>query len=355
MSLETWAFIGDLHLGARTSLIPNHLDLQFQTLDDILQSISKHPVTDVVLLGDVLDTPQVNVAILRRLIKWLSKYKQYRWHWVCGNHDRTSNVQSSVDLVILMTEVGRASNLTLYLEPTKRGRVSFLPYPHKQPLKGTDLCIAHCDRPGARRDNGQLIKCRDNQWPEKIHFVIGHNHTAQKINRTIYTGTPYQISVSESPKKHWGLVTFETDRKLPLNFTYRRMKIKPRYTLEKRYIEKPSQLKRLSPEGNRYYHLELAPGLEIPANFWRDNPHCYQGSSLKRSQSLSETLTTLKSNWTPQEGDKPAIRLDPRRRLKSWLRENAALKQREVRWALRQVDEFLEGVQGGKTQERPPA
>jgi hypothetical protein len=163
-----------------------------------------------------------------------------------------------------MVKMGASPNLRIILEPTKDGILSYLPYPHNQVLDGTKIGIAHCDRPGAKRDNGTLIHT-DMDWDEDITYVIGHNHTKQRIKNTWYPGTPWQVTFGEQPDKEWAIIEWEDKPSKKLSFKYKAIPIVLPYTLINLKVDRPSQLKKLE-KAPTYYKLTLEPGVELPKN-----------------------------------------------------------------------------------------
>lgn len=291
MRRERWAIIGDLHLKKLYRVIPNHIELQINALSFIMKRVVDEGIKKVVLLGDVFDSPIVEIEVVRALLQFTGQYPDVEFIWVCGNHDRVSlDGESHIDLIHYITQTGGASNLTPILNPTKRGRVSFLPYPFNKALSKTDLAFAHTDRPGAKRDNGTPIHT-DIEWNEKITFVIGHNHTAQKIKRTHYIGTPWQCTFGEKPEKFWSIIEFNIDRSSPLDFKITNIPMVLPYQLLKLKIEKKSDFKKVLP-APVYYQLTIDPGVKLPKDWLVKHSNCRVVGKIMQRIEVEENTDT---------------------------------------------------------------
>lgn len=325
--MQLWGFIGDLHLNKLNRFIDNHLDLQFTTLDQIIERMKEKGITTVVLLGDVLDKPEVEIYIIIRLLEWIEKHKDLQFKWICGNHDKNSDDAVQIDLIKFLATMGAISNLDIYVEPTKDGAVSFLPYPHKKLLSKTKLGIAHCDRPNARRDNGNII-VTDGKWQEDFDFVIGHNHTNQVIKKTRYTGSPYQLSFGEKVDKFWGFVKIKNSVK-DYYFKYKDIPIVSVYQLINLTITSKKQLKKLEPAPT-YYKLTIK-GVKLPSDFFLKHPNCFQHGDLPRSVEEGDDEHEFLDN---------EVVIDPLYGLSEYLTRKS-LDKSEIKWAIKQVKKLV--------------
>lgn len=279
MAIKRLAVIGDLHLGKLDHKVDGHLGLQIHCLNKITTSIREHGLKSVVLLGDVFDKPSVTPTIVIEILRFFLKNKDLSFDWVMGNHDRTSKAEATVDILNELTTLDALPNLTIHNEPTSRGGVGFLPFPHKKPLKNTVLSFAHVDRPGARMDTGRVLSDKG-EWDDKHIFVIGHIHTAQTVGKkSHYTGAPWQLSFGEQGPKHWAIVSF--DPKDPKAFRYEQQPIPPVYEMHNITVNSKKQLKGLKPHPV-YYKITL-DGVKLPPNFLAKNPNCeVRGFIMKR-------------------------------------------------------------------------
>lgn len=290
MAYKREAVIGDLHLDKLARRIDNHLVLQFMVLRTILQRVRDEGIKTVILLGDVLDKPTVEVGLLMALIRFLDEYKDLEIIWIVGNHDRTSAESSQVDLIKFVAELGAMSHVRIVNKPLRRGTIGYLPYPHTKPLPNTWLSYAHVDRPGARTDSGRLMKGDSKKWREDHIYVIGHIHTAQTIGKTYYTGAPYQLSFGEQGDKHWAIVEYHTDD--PDSFKYTEIPIVPQYRLINVEVNRLRDLKVLTPPStNDYYKLRLTRRLKLPRNLLTRYPNAHlDGNIALASPDVSDAI-----------------------------------------------------------------
>ena len=201
------ASIGDLHLGKMNRRIPGHMELQLATVADILTQCRELGITEIILMGDVLDQPKPPVEILHRFIEFLSSYPDMHFHWLSGNHDKNSRENVFIDLTRFLAK-DHIANLTVHTERSvfqkNKRKLVFLPYPEWKPEPKHEHWphFAHIERPGVISDTGRKLEV-NKKWKEKTTYFIGHIHKPQKINRSWFTGSPYQNSFGEQLEKRW--------------------------------------------------------------------------------------------------------------------------------------------------------
>ena len=323
MRSQQWAVIGDLHLNKLRTLIPDHLERQQNTLHTILDQVQEQGLDNVVLLGDVFDVPNPATEVLLALLHFLNTYSNVHFTWLMGNHDRHSGNAAHMDLFVNLSELKHLPNLTVVTAPTKVGNVSWLPYPHKTPLAGTDLVFAHVDRPGAQYDNGMIVK--GDEWDTRHHWIIGHIHKPQRMGtHTYYTGTPYQLSFGEVPNKHWAHVTI-TGKGSKFQMTYTPHAIPPPYVLKPVTLTKMKHFAKVSQEHEKHsdtwFRLKVAKGLQIPNTFLRDHPRC----SLAVNRSSTPETTKI-------EFSDDALYINPLDGLVEYL-ASKGLNKKQIKWA----------------------
>ena len=321
------AAIGDFHLDKLSDLIPNHLDLQFATLDKIMRQIKDKGIKHVVLLGDVFDTINPSDEVAIRFHNWILKHKSIQFDWVVGNHDATSLDKCRVDLAKETWAASLSGQLRIHRQPTIIDKhIGFLPYPHKQPLKGVSVNFAHVDRPGAMRDNGSKTRTTG-EWDEKANFVIGHIHTAQSIKLTHYPGAPFQLSFGEQGEKFWAHIRVNTKLK---KVKFIPVLIHPEYRLHNLVISKVEDLE-LLPEAPDYCKLWVEPGVTIPKRLLMEKPNCVmatQGTNV--SKDLADIINKM-------ENVVPVI--DVKYGLSDYLQTKHNLTDKQMKIANRLVDE----------------
>lgn len=325
MPVKRMAVVGDLHLGKLQHRVDGHLALQMRGLDKIMTEVRENGLSSVVLLGDVFDRPSVSPSLVIELLRFFIRNKDLQFHWVMGNHDRTSKAEATVDILLELSTLEALPNLRIYDEPTAVKGVGFLPFPHKKPLKGTVLSFAHVDRPGARMDTGRVLSS-EGEWDESHTFIIGHIHTAQRVGkRTYYTGAPWQLSFGEQGPKHWAIVTY--DPKDAKAFRYEEKPINPPYRMVNLTVTSKKELKGLDPHPT-YYKLTLE-GVQLPPTFLVDNPNVeVRGFTVKRD----ETAKVLVSD--------KAVEVNLTYKLEEYLTKKG-FSDKDVAWGVKFVDRKL--------------
>ena len=326
-----YAVIGDLHLNKLQSLIPDHLERQEKVLHAIIKDVHAHGLKNVVLLGDVFDTPRPPTKVMLSLLEFLHSYSDIEFTWLMGNHDRHSQNAAHIDIFARLAKLGYLSNLRIATAPKQDGNVSWLPYPHKIPFKGTDLVFAHIDRPGARYGNDYVVP--GEKWNTQYHWIIGHIHRPQHLGtHTYYTGTPWQLSFGEAPDKHWGQVTaIGSGRNFELQYIMH--PITPAYTLVTIPITKDKQFRKVSVRHNKHpdtwYKLKVVPGIRVPSTFIVDHPRC----TLDMQES---TVNMIDAMQTDASMTIDAAHIDPLDGLVEYL-QAAGLSKSQIKWALKMV------------------
>ena len=284
--MKTYAVIGDLHLGKLSSIIPDHLARQINSLNEILFKVMRMGIEEVVLLGDVLDKPNPDASIMVELIRLFRDHKDLRFHWLTGNHDRHSAVLSSID--ILMT-IFDANGPRIVADPEYINGVAWLPYPYDDP-RDCHTAFAHVDRPGALYENGYRVKGKRID-DGRCRWIIGHIHRAQRVGNNIwYPGTPWQLSFGDRVRdRYWVVIKGKTcaPKKVP---------IRAPYTLMDVHAQSDQDLSRISVYHERtpdcWIRIRLADDLVLPHNWLADHPRCSPAISSKRGE-LASKLESL--------------------------------------------------------------
>ena len=280
--MATYAVIGDLHLGKLTSIVPDHLDRQMRSLHEILSKVRRMGIEEVVLLGDVLDKPNPDAAVMVALIQLFQDHQHLKFHWLTGNHDRHSAVLSSID--ILSTIFDHDNGPRIVADPEYIDGVAWLPYPHDDP-RDCHTAFAHVDRPGALYENGYRVKGQridDGQ----CRWVIGHIHRAQRVGHNVwYPGTPWQLSFSDRVRdRYWVVVEGKTTPP-------KKVAIRVPYTLMDVPARSERDLGRISRHHARHpdcwIRMRLADDLVLPHNWLADHPRCSPAISGKKHAELA--------------------------------------------------------------------
>lgn len=283
--------IGDLHLdkarlwdilGAKT------LDLQMQAVRYVLDYARSNKVDEVVFLGDISDLPRLSDLSAKAFYELLLSYPDLTFHIILGNHDIEQKVVHSLTTLDVFAKAGLLENICLYTEPTARGSIEFLPYPHSKPQSKTSLCFGHIERPGATRDNGSKMKDTEGV-PESGNnkWIMGHLHTPHTIGNTIYAGTLYQTSFGEQEDKRFLHCKFDVAKE---KLKVRSIPMEKPFTLRTLTVNTFKELKQNINKDPTIYWRILYKDFELPTNFLMEYPNVVECKSFKSKKQLIELL-----------------------------------------------------------------
>jgi DNA repair exonuclease SbcCD nuclease subunit len=194
--------VGDLHLDAMSRYYVKNLGLSYQikTLLTALDYAKQHRIKNVVLLGDIADTPELSYEAQSALYSVFIKYSDIHFIILLGNHDigRGSN-----SLSVLTSISNLFSNITVVDKSTKLEHGVYAHgWPNHSSKKG-NLNFCHVDQNGAIADNGYSVTESRFDLADTQKYVSGHLHTYQKSKNAIWPGTLYQVKFGESQKKYF--------------------------------------------------------------------------------------------------------------------------------------------------------
>lgn len=230
--------IGDLHLtdstgkGGLASYIDDHDAHVAALVGKALKWAAKRSIKNVVLLGDLCQSPRMSYNAQLAL---LSIFRQpFEFHVILGNHDMMAEDPLAGHSLQLMQEFG-FPNVHIYEEPTKVGKVNFLPWPHKRFAKDCLNC-AHIDVQGSVSDSGRAMN-GDNLNCSSADALIGHIHTSQKVRNSVYPGTLYQTNFGERAEKFFAHSVYDDGWETTL------VPVQPKYVLHTVEVKTKRDLK----------------------------------------------------------------------------------------------------------------
>ncbi len=285
--------IGDLHIDKLSYLIPGFTKLVLKCLVSTIQDSLRHGITDVVLAGDIFDSPfptqSTQVAFFRALSKLDVNVMA-----LLGNHDY-SNVNTHSMLIAEWLGGRKGSNFQVISKPTslKIDGVKYLmmPHPYVSDLdKSVDFGIGHFAVNGARADNGFTV--RSSHAP-KGNWILGDFHTPQsgrsKSCKYDYLGSLTQLGWKEKSKK--SVIRIEDGEKL-------RVPVSPTYRMKEIIAESDDDVANL--DASVFYNIRLKGGYALPTGWLIEHPNVVKSSSLirkkdKRADILLEDSEVMQS------------------------------------------------------------
>ena len=209
--------VGDVHYESSASkFFDNHTDLVSQTLKDIWRYALESNISDVILLGDIFETPFPKDETKKAFLKALSNKLNY--HIILGNHDIATLQNNSLLLLkYFIQDLGLADNIKFYFEPSEvliQGvKFNMLPFPHKQPVSPAPcICVGHFETKGSLADNGRAFK-DGVELDEKYDWILGHLHCQQG---KVYPGSVVQTKFGEPTNKYFFDCSYTNDKGLSI-------------------------------------------------------------------------------------------------------------------------------------------
>jgi DNA repair exonuclease SbcCD nuclease subunit len=307
----------DWHLGKLERFFPHdHIERQILELHKPFKYAIEHGVKNVVIPGDVSDTPHMEEQAIRALANLIYEYDSVlNITYIAGNHDFADSKKTSMDLLALFAKKKAFKNFRLYLKPeqvVEEGLViNYLPFPCNESLKSSKPCLnyAHIERVGALMDNGRPSRMRsehDFKCPTPDYTVSGHLHTYQELkeSRTLFVGATTQVKFDDSPKK--GFVHLKArykEGKLLVKHEF--IDSRPNFVLRRKIVETQKDWESVKLDSKSIYEIRLGDGVIAPQNIRTECPNIFSivGSSKKVEQLHEEVKAHSKMPmFTPTTG-----------------------------------------------------
>jgi len=274
--------IGDLHFDKLDGLYPiNHLKLQAAEINKAMRYALQNGIRYVFFLGDIGEHPTLSDAAKEVFFNLLHKYDgKLDIHIILGNHDVAMEDSHSLKLFHRLYETSKFQTVHIHAKPNQRVLggvpVTFLPFPADNPsilgdstISSPSINLAHIERPGAKRDNGYTIKKGGIEEPDtKDIWVIGHLHTPQKVGRSYYPGTLYQLNFGESLPKGFAHIRCKVKEE-SLAFRYRWIENEPAFKLLPLVIESKADLNKVSSNPLHLHKLYVRTTIPLPRSLLR--------------------------------------------------------------------------------------
>lgn len=309
--------IGDLHLtdsagkGGLSKYIKDHDQFVANlVIDQPLKYASKNGIQNIILYGDIFESPRGSYSGQKALLKILRQ--NFEFHIILGNHDKFASDSNAGHSLELIQEYD-LPNVHIYDQKTivKFGstHINFMPWPCTE-FESKMLNVCHVDVAGAKSDSGRVYTDK-NLSDSKAITVAGHIHTEQKIRNTYYSGTLYQTNFGESSKKFFHKI--EIDK---AGIEIHNIPVKLVYELHSVEIDSVKDLKFIPSGENHLVKLILKPGCGVQA---KDYAHL----NVVRVRPVS-SLKDLESARIEDLSEGEAVRISSDEFFKAWLRNSSA-------------------------------
>lgn len=280
--------IGDLHLDGRLRKYLDNLNERILLeVSKVLDYARRNGVELIVLYGDICETPNMSKDASIRLMRLLMENPQFQFIIILGNHDKENSEHHSLQLFAEMLKFGMMPHVKLIEKPTTMFRKSgtplrFLPWP----FLDTDpecINIIHEAVSGSKWDHGRPV---DGAKVVKDWCVAGHIHTAQTIGRVHFSGTLYQTSFGEKPKKYFHHVVWEDDG-LP---SIKKIRHTPGFVLENFVVETKADLSKLVDDPNHLYKVFVKDTVLLDGDAFSPFPNVVKTNTFKTRLELEQLV-----------------------------------------------------------------
>lgn len=326
--------IGDPHFDGKMIKYMEDLNHRIvHEMDRVMEWGKREGIGLAVIYGDICETPnmsyQAHTLFLDFLMRW-SPY--YRILIPLGNHDKEHSTHHSLQIFSRMCDYGLLPKVKIVEESTTFFRKSSTPLRIcPWPFLDTDpdaLNVIHEAVAGAHWDHGREVEGAKKM---KDRCVSGHIHTAQTIGSTNYSGTLYQTSFGEKPRKYFHHVTWE-DGEEPV---IKRVRHVPSFRLENAIIESQSDVEALSRDRNVLYKAFVKSNAVLDEDAFAELPNVVKFNSFRTRKELEKLIVdeirlddefnvasvlSVENNlktWLDQSGEEPDLRKRAYRKFKT--------------------------------------
>ena len=306
--------IGDIHLGALDIHIPDAYKLVLSTVDRAITNSGDKGCTNVVLLGDVFDTPAVDESMLIALMNLMRKHSDKHFYIIVGNHDKANIKRHSLRILQWMGKK-KMLNVTVYTKPAVvkiDGRKYFMcPHPYVVDApKGVHYAFGHFGFSGAKSDTGYVLKkghAPSGRW------ILGDYHTPQHGKGYGYAGSICQVKWYEDP--HKGYVEIDDEAVF--------IPWKPDIVLGKTEINTAEDLEKL--DKDTFWEVRIAAGVKLPVDWQRSYPRIIRHSMDKIPTARAKVLMKRAASQNPLSG------------LADYLRSKHGLSDKDIRFGCKRL------------------
>jgi DNA repair exonuclease SbcCD nuclease subunit len=203
--MKKFFHISDVHLGGRSKFVPGLMNKQLEILEKIFSQAVEQKITEIVIAGDLFDSPQITSSVIEELKNLIQKFKDINFISISGTagHDGLDNERSVYNRTIFRSfpenfiildrikeKIFTANDMTFYGAASGQAGDIQTKY-HILIFHGApnDLDICLTALPGKKFD----------------YIAMGHYHSFEVFKknniRTAYSGT---VLAFEEPKGRSG-------------------------------------------------------------------------------------------------------------------------------------------------------
>lgn len=276
--------IGDLHLDSKLrKYLPNINHLIMDEVRKVMAYTERNGVNLVVFYGDICETPNISKEALNLLIEFIYEYPKHKLIFMTGNHDVENSEHHSLMVLKTLCKRGAFPNAkvvdspkTMFVDTLRPLRL--LPWPSFDTRKEC-LNVIHTEVDGAVWDHGRSVESKN---LTKHHCVGGHLHTKQRVGTVHLSGTLYQTSFGEKPKKYFHHVMWGDEDKPDVQ----NIRHVPAFRLENAIIRSEADLAELSKDPSVLYKVFIHSDVALDASTLDAFPNIVKHNSFKSKVEL---------------------------------------------------------------------
>jgi DNA repair exonuclease SbcCD nuclease subunit len=281
--------IGDLHLdGKLRKYLPDLNQRIVSEVEKCFDYARRNGIKLVVFYGDICDVPHMSADAARSLVHLMTAHKDLQQVYITGNHDIESNEVHSMQLFIDLCATGVLPNVRVIDKPVTLFRKSgtplrLLPWPSLDTEKEA-LNVIHEGVAGAVWDGGRPV---ESGKVIKHWTVGGHLHSNQVIGKVHFSGTLYQTSFGERPRKYFHDVRWDQPEDKPV---IQSIKCNPGFKLINLKIETIDDLSKIEDNPNFLYKVFVQTDVVLDSNTFDGKTNVVKVNSYKTKTELEELI-----------------------------------------------------------------
>lgn len=314
MSLE-FVGIGDLHLdGKLRKYLPDLNSRIMSEVDKVIVYARRNGIKLVVLYGDICETPTMSKEAGILFLRHLLANTDLMYIIDLGNHDTENSETHSLQFFTELCKSGMLPHVKIVETPTTFFAKSdtplrVLPWPSLD-TRADCFNVIHEAVRGAVWDHGRPI---DDAKRVKHWSAAGHIHTAQTCGKVNFSGTLYQTSFGEKPKKYFHHVQWDDADSQP---EVKRIRHSPSFKLVNLVVQSEADLESIEDDPNTLYKVFVHADVALDATTFDSKPNVVKVNSFKSKTEL-QTLITEELRLD-DEFELPSV-LSVENNLKTWL------------------------------------
>ena len=253
----------------------------------------------------------------RLLLAFIMEHRDFQLIFLLGNHDTENSETHSMQLFADMCRFGLLPNVRIVEEPVTLFRKSgtpirLLPWPSLD-TRADCLNVIHEGVQGAVWDHGRPV---DSGHVMKHDCVAGHLHTQHRAGKAWFSGTLYQTSFGEKPRKFFHHVTWASPDEAKV---IRNIRHKPAFSLVNLIVNSQEDIDTIVDDPMVLYKVFVQSDVVLEADTFASRPNVVKTNTFKTKTEL-HALMKEEIRMDEDFGMENVLSLE--NNLKDWLQSN---------------------------------